>query len=113
MKNTVLNNTVVCHWYLLLETVFTPSERRRIFRTGIPITYVIMDDVHDLDNSRNVVFPTEYFANRFLERMLDRPVPFSTEPQVLTDLIANGYQPKYPANAFTSDPVLIPIETGL
>ena len=113
MRNQYYFNTYVCHWYLFLETVFVPSERRRIFRTGTPITYVIMDDLRDMENPRNVYFPTEQFPNRYLERILDREIPYSVEPQVLTDLIAAGYKPKYPSNTFTSDPVLVPTQIGM
>ena len=59
-----------------------------------------MDDITDFENERNVKFETEQFPNRWEERKKDRIVPFSYEPQVLTDLIANGYRPRYPAESF-------------
>lgn len=58
-----------------------------------------MDDVNDWDNENNVEFKTEQFVNRWDERKLDRDIPFNHEPQVLTDLISNGYKSKYVASA--------------
>ena len=73
-----------------------------------------MDDTSDHSNPTNVIYPTEAFSNRYAERIADREIPYSLEPQVLTDLIANGYKPKYPANAIplTKNLVLFPIKNG-
>ena len=82
---------------ILLGTVFNEIEEARIFRRGTPVTVTIMDDLDDSDNENNVKFETEQFANRYYERKKDRRMPWSHEPQVLTELIANGYKPVYPS----------------
>ena len=85
-----------------LGTVFTDAEEARIFRRGLPVTVTIMDDLEDTENENNISFQTEQFSNRWEERKVDRLMPFSYEPQVLTDLIADGYKPNYPSRVTDS-----------
>ena len=95
--------------------MYTDTEERRIFRPGTPVTFVICKDIRNRNDPSNIIYHTEQFSNRFDERILDREVPYSFEPQVLTNLLANGITTKYPANAvpITRGPVLSPLKIGI